>query len=219
MSRTITVKGVGKTSTPPDYVIIGMNIESKEKEYDATMDLAAKKIEYINLALEEIGFEKKAVKTTNFNIYTDYDRVKNKNGEYHDVFSGYVCRHNLKVEFDFDTKLLGKTLYAISKCLAYPELNISFTVKDTSAVKKELLKSATINAKEKAEILCEASNVQLGALLSINYNWGEINFVSRTDFDLEEKCMAMPSGGIADIDFEPEDIKASDTATFIWEII
>ena len=32
---------------------------------------------------------------------------------------------------------------------------------------------------------------------------------------LEEKCMAMPVGGLADIEIEPDD---SDTATFVWEI-
>lgn len=93
------------------------------------MELAAKKIEYLNAALEEIDFEKKSVKTTNFNVRTDYERVKDRNGNYKSLFNGYVCSHRLKVEFDFDTKRLAQTLYAISKCLAEPELSISFTVR------------------------------------------------------------------------------------------
>lgn len=218
MPRTITVKGVGRVSTAPDYVVISMSLEAKDNDYDATMELAAKKIEQLNTALEEIGFEKKSVKTTSFNVRTDYERVKDGNGNYKSVFNGYVCSHRLKVEFDFDTKRLAQTLYAISRCLAEPELSISFTVKDPTAVNTELLKSATVNAKEKAEILCEASNVKLGSLLSIDYNWGELNIISRTDYDLEEKCMAMPCSGLADIDIEPDDIDVSDTATFVWEI-
>ena len=35
---------------------------------------------------------------------------------------------------------------------------------------------------------------------------------------LEEKCMAMPVGGLADIETEPDDTDVSDTATFVWEI-
>ena len=220
MPRTITVKGVGRATTKPDYVIISMTLESKEKEYEEAMALAAKKIEYINSSFEKLGFEKSAVKTVDFNITTDYDSRRDPQGNYHQIFRGYVCRHYLKVEFDFDTKLLSCVLSAISKCLAKPVISISFTVKDPTSVKKELLKTATINAKEKAEILCEASNVQLGALLNIYYNWGEINIVSNTDFSIDEDCMSelcAPRGGAA-IDFEPEDIKASDTATFIWEI-
>lgn len=218
MPRTITVKGMGRVTTSPDYVVISMSLMAQDNDYEETMELAAKKIEYLNASLEEIGFEKKSVKTTNFNVRTDYERVKERNGNYKSVFNGYICSHRLKVEFDFDTKRLAQTLYAISKCLAEPELSISFTVKDPSAVNKELLKSATINAKEKAQILCEASGVELGQLLSIDYNWGELNIVSHTDYMLEEKCMAMPVGGLADIEIEPDDIDVSDTATFVWEI-
>lgn len=218
MSKTITVKGIGKVSAVPDYVVITMSLEAHENDYEETLELAAKKIEYLNASLVEIGFEKKAVKTTSFNVRTDYERVKDRNGNYKSVFNGYVCSHRLKVEFDFDTKRLAQTLYAISKCLAQPELSIVFTVKDASAVNKELLRSATINAKEKAQILCDASGVELGDLLSIDYNWGELNIVSHTEYMLEEKCMAMPVGGLADIDIEPDDIDVSDTATFVWEI-
>lgn len=218
MPRTITVKGMGRVTTAPDYVVISMSLEAHEQDYEATMELAAKKIEQLNASLEEIGFEKKSVKTTNFNVRTDYEREKDRNGNYKSVFNGYICSHRLKVEFDFDTKRLAQTLYAISRCLAQPELSISFTVKDPSAVNKELLKSATINAKEKAQILCEASGVELGQLLTIDYNWGELNIVSHTDYMLEEKCMAMPVGGLADMDIEPDDIDVSDTATFVWEI-
>lgn len=218
MSKTITVKGIGKVSAVPDYVVITMSLEAHENDYEETLELAAKKIEYLNASLVEIGFEKKTVKTTSFNVRTDYERVKDRNGNYKSVFNGYVCSHRLKVEFDFDTKRLAQTLYAISKCLAQPELSIVFTVKDASAVNKELLRSATINAKEKAQILCDASGVELGELLSIDYNWGELNIVSHTEYMLEEKCMAMPVGGLADIDIEPDDIDVSDTATFVWEI-
>ena len=214
MARTITVKGMGRVTTAPDSVVISMNLEAHKMDYEATMELAAKNIELLNLSLEEIGFKKKSVKTTNFNIRTDYESVRDKNGNYNSVFNGYICSHRLKVEFDFDTKRLGQTLYAISRCLVDPELSIAFTVKDPSAVNKELLKSATVNAREKAEILCEAS----GVLLTIDYNWGELNVISHTDYMLEERCMAMPVGSLADIDIEPDDIDVSDTATFVWEI-
>ncbi len=218
MSRTITVKGMGRVTTAPDYVVISMSLETQENDYERTLELAAEKIEQLNCALEAIGFEKKSVKTTTFNVRTDYERVKDRNGNYKSVFNGYVCSHRLKVEFDFDTKKLAQTLWAISKCLAHPEISISFTVKDPSAVNKKLLQSATINAREKAQILCEASGVELGGLLSIDYNWGELNVVSHTDYILEERCMALPVGGLADMDIEPDDIDVSDTATFVWEI-
>ena len=218
MPRTITVKGMGNVKTAPDYVVVSMSLEAQAMEYEETMEQAAQQIDYLNTSLEAVGFEKKSVKTTNFNVRTAYESVKDKNGNYKSVFNGYVCSHRLKVEFEFDTKRLAQTLSAISKSLAKPELSIAFTVKDSSAVNKELLKSATINAREKAEVLCEASDVELGDLLTIDYNWGELNIVSRTDYMLEERVMAMPMKAMADMDIEPDDIDVSDTATFVWEI-
>lgn len=218
MQRTITVKGVGRVTTAPDYVVISMSLETSGKEYEDTMDLAAEQIGYLGSSLEAVGFEKKSLKTTNFNVRTEYNRVKDRAGNYTNVFCGYICSHRMKIEFDFDTKRLAQVLAAISKCLAKPELSIAFTVKDPSAVSRELLQSATINAREKAKILCEASEVTLGDLLSIDYNWGELNVVSHTDYMLEDRCMALPMGAMADVDIEPDDIDVSDTATFVWEI-
>ena len=218
MPRTITVKGMGNVKTAPDYVVVSMNLETQAMEYEETMERAAQQIDYLNTSLEAVGFEKKSVKTTNFNVRTDYESVKDKNGNYKSVFNGYVCSHRLKVEFDFDTKRLAQTLSAISQSLAKPELSIAFTVKDPSAVNKELLKSATINAREKAKVLCEASDVELGDLLTLDYNWGELNIISRTDYMLEERVMAMPMRAMADMDIQPDDIDVSDTATFVWEI-
>ena len=118
-----------------------------------------------------------------------------------------------------DNKLIIQTLVAISKCIAEPELSISFTVKDSAAVNEKLLESAAINAKNKAKILCEASGVNLGQLLSIDYNWGELNIYSQTDYCLEEKCLSLPVDALADMEIEPDDIRVNDSVTFVWEIL
>ena len=214
--RTITVKGIGAVSVKPDLIVLRLSMETAEYEYDAAMKAAAEKIDFLNKALEVAGFEKKSAKTADFRVRADYDRLNDGKGNYTSVFMGYKCRHELKIEFDFDTKRLAKALSEISKCIAKPEISIDFTVKDSSAVSGELLKAAVKNAREKAEILCAASGAKLGELLSIDYNWGELHLYSATDYDVEGKCMML--GAADDMDIEPEEIKARDTATFAWEI-
>ena len=214
--RTITVKGIGAVSVKPDLIVLRLSMETAEYEYDAAMKAAAEKIDFLNKALEAAGFEKKSAKTADFRVRADYDRLNDGKGNYTSVFMGYKCRHELKIEFDFDTKRLAKALSEISKCIAKPEISIDFTVKDSSAVSGELLKAAVKNAREKAEILCAASGAKLGDLLSIDYNWGELHLYSETDYDVEGKCLMM--GAADDMDIEPEEIKARDTATFEWEI-
>lgn len=214
--RTITVKGIGAVSVKPDLIVLRLSMETAEYEYDAAMKAAAEKIDFLNKALEAAGFEKKSAKTADFRVRADYDRLNDGKGNYTSVFMGYKCRHELKIEFDFDTKRLAKALSEISECIAKPEISIDFTVKDSSAVGGELLKAAAKNAREKAEILCAASGAKLGELLSIDYNWGELHLYSATDYDVEDKCMML--GAADDMDIEPEEIKARDTATFAWEI-
>ncbi len=214
--RTITVKGIGAVSVKPDLIVLRLSMVTAEYEYDAAMKAAAEKIDFLNKALEAAGFEKKSAKTADFRVRADYDSLNDGKGNYTSVFMGYKCRHELKIEFDFDTKRLAKALSEISKCIAKPEISIDFTVKDSSAVSGELLKAAVKNAREKAEILCAASGAKLGDLLSIDYNWGELHLYSETDYDVEGKCLMM--GAADDMDIEPEEIKARDTATFAWEI-
>lgn len=218
MSKTITVKGIGKVSARPDYVILIMKLEAKDKEYDKAMEMAAGQLNQLNDCLARIGFEKENVKTTDFNVKTDYDSRKDRQGNYQRIFSGFVCSHQLKLSFDFDMKKLSRALAAVADCLMHPELSIKFTVRDPAAVNDALLREAAINAKKKAELLCEASGVKLGQLLAIDYNWGELNIYSDTRYEMEERCLCEAPVYTASIDIEPEDINVSDTATFVWEI-
>jgi len=218
MERTITVKGVGTVSVKPDYIALTLSIKETDKSYEKAMDGAAGKIDLLEVAVQRIGFEKGALKTINFNVGTQYENVKDKSGTYQRVFAGYVSSYRLKLSFDFDSKRLAAVLSAVAGSGADPELNISFTVKDPAKVSKDLLTSASANAREKAEILCHAAGVKLGTLIRIEYNWGELNIVSPTRYELEDCAMPMIARSCRAPEIEPDDIDLHDTAAFIWEI-
>lgn len=217
MVRMITVKGIGRASAKPDYVVLSMSLEAKDLNYENAMELAAAQLEQLRNSLIGIGFEKESVKTTNFNVRTDHAHVKDEYGNYQSVFNGYIVSHALKVEFDFDSRRLADALGTVAACLSNPQLNIAFTVRDATEINEEMLRSATTNAKRKAEILCDASNVTMGQLLSIDYNWSELNIFSRTEYAVAEDCMPMMRRADT-LEIEPDDIEVSDTATFVWEI-
>jgi len=219
MMKTITVKGIGSISAKPDYITISLSIDAKDKEYEKAMLQASERIESLKTAVKTFGLAESDLKTTSFNVSTDYDNVKDRQGNYQRVFAGYVCAYRLQVSFDFDAKLLAKALSSVASSGAQPELSISFTVKEPAKVTEELLANAATNAKEKAEILCRASGAELGTLVSIDYNWGEINIVSQTRYDMED-CIQplMAMGKSCAPEIELDDIDLSDTATFVWEI-
>ena len=216
MTRTITVKGVGSFKAKPDYVVISMNIESKDKDYAKAVENANKRINILEQTVSGIGFEKGSIKTTRFGVSAQYENKKDAGGNFKRVFAGYSCSYSLKLGFDFDSGRLAETLTSIAKCEAEPMLNISFTIKDPANANEELLTSAAKNARRKAEILCAASGEELGRLISINYDWSEPNFVSRAMYDAGAECMSMMRNAVPQM--EPDDIELSDTAAFVWEI-
>ena len=219
MMRTITVKGVGNVSAKPDYISISMTIESVENDYDKAMDGAARRIENLKAAAVSVGYEKEALKTISFNVETRYENVKDRQGSYKREFAGYACVYRLKLAFDFDSKQLAKVISAIANSGANPELSIAFTVKNPAKVSEELLESAAQNARAKAEILCKAAGAELGQLISIDYNWGELNIVSRTSYEMEDCLMPLAAmDKCCAPEIEPDDINVSDTVAFTWEI-
>lgn len=216
MNKTVTVKGSGKASARPDTVVISMELESRNREYDAAMNAASTNIAELTGSLVSAGFAKEDIKTVNFNVNTEHKSVQDRNGNYRREFSGYLVAHDLRLEFGLDTARLSKALSAIGGCGAHPSISTAFTVKDPTALNSELLRSAAESARSRAEVLCAASGMKLGQLVTIDYSWGELNVYSNTRYAMAEECLAL--GSAADIDIEPEDISVSDTVTFVWEM-
>lgn len=197
---------------------MSLTLKTVRADYDKAMDEAAKHLEQLRSAIAEIGFTKDDLKTSSFDVGTEYENERDENGNYKQIFVGYRVTHGLKLEFDFDSQRLSKVLGAIAVCIAEPELNVQFTVKDKEAVDAALLQSACANAKAKAEILTKASGATLGELVSIDYNWGELHLFSQTQYDMEDTCMRMASAAPTSIEIEPDNIDISDSVTFVWEI-
>lgn len=216
MDRLITVKGTGTVSLKPDITIITMNLESQHLEYDQTMQLATNSVDMLTSAIESAGFDKKDLKTTNFNIRTNYESYTDHDNNYKTKFVGYICEQELKIEFDFDSKMISNVFSAISKSTVHPRLGIEFSVRDKTAVIEELLIQTAENARKKSAILVKAAGVKLGQLMSINYNWDEIHLYSPTRYDMESKVMALGSSAAPNI--EPDDITVSDAVAYVWEI-
>jgi uncharacterized protein YggE len=215
-TKTITVKGIGKVNTRPDQTIVSLTLSAADPNYEETMRKASTQLDALRVALMDVQFDKDALKTANFNVEPEFENEKDRNGNYKRRFVGYRCQHELRLEFDFDMSRLSKVLGALSQCVAEPEFSVQFTVKDKDAISSELLKNAAENARKKAEILCAAAGVAFGELLTIDYNWGEINVYSPTQYEMSDRCLT--AAAPCSIDIEPDDINASDTATFVWEL-
>ena len=217
MNRTITVKGTGSISRKPDQVVVNLTIETMKKDYDQTVEDAAKQYQQLQAALEEVGFNREEIKTTRYSVNPKYEIYQNrKEGRNVKAFVGYLCTHRIRVYFDYDMKRLSRVLSAVASMEnAEPEMDVRFTLKDEDAVCEELLRSAAENARRKAEVLTSASGVKLGQLVTVHYNWDELDFYSSTDY---ARSPRMCGSACDNLEITPEDIKLSDTAAFVWEL-
>lgn len=217
--RTIHIKGTGSATAVPDYVIITMELQAQHMEYVQAMRIGSQQVAMLQDAVCEVGFSVDDLKTTAFSVDAEYEseeRRENGRTTYHRLFIGYVCKHSLKLAFDFDTERMEKAITAIGDCLSQPEISIAFTVKNKQAMRDQILESAAQDARHKAEILCKASGVALGDLLRVEYSWDEINISHSLDLKME--CCASLAEDAPSFDFHPDDIEAGDNVDFYWEI-
>ncbi|MBE5936854.1 MAG: DUF541 domain-containing protein [Lachnospiraceae bacterium] len=221
MERTIRVTGKGILSVKPDTVRLIMTIEGMKDEYDETLEQSALMTEELKNLFENLDFERNSLKTLQFDINAVYESYQASDKSWQRRFEGYKFIHRTKIEFPVDNSRLGRILYALGHSCVCPEFRIEYTVAEPERCKNELLAEAVKDSKAKAEVLAKAADVSLGDILTIDYSWGEIEFVSRPmdRMMLEDCCLNEAiTDGTYDIDIDPDDIKVSDTVTVVWNI-
>ena len=214
--RTIRVTGRGSVSVKPDTTSLKITFEGAYKDYEETVKQSAEKTKILREAIEKSGLHGEDLKTKDFSINSEYESYRDHNDDYKKRFIGYKFHHRTEIQFPTDNKILGRILYELSVCSVKVEFSIGYTVKDKDEVKKEVIKRAVENSREKAEILATAAGVKLGEVQSIDYSWGEIEIRTSPVDMFEVKSCKMESS--YDIDIEPDDIDVADTVTILWEI-
>ncbi len=216
MEKTIRVTGKGKISVTPDTIRLLITQSSVESTYEGAIRESAERKKGLNEVLVALSFKKEDLKTLRYNVNTEYEEYQARDKSWKRRLEGYRYTHRMKLEFPKDNAMLGKLLGAISKITGEPEFSLEYTIADPEAAKNELLAKAVEDSKAKASVLTSAAGVELGDILTIDYSWGEVDFISR------------PTGGVmlyeeeydgsCDIDIEVDDINVTDTVTVVWAI-
>ena len=212
--KTITVRGTGTASKRPDKITLTLSVEGKSGDYETALAESSERVEKLTAALIASGAGRP--KTTDYDVRTEYKSVRDEEGNYTRVFDGYVSAYSLTVSFGLDMELLAAAIGAVSASGAEPGIGVSFGLYDPASLDAELLRAAAVNAKEKAEVLCGAMGKKLGELISIDYDFKNQNRISRTNIECAT-LGAAPKRAMACV--EPDDIEASDSASFVWEIV
>ena len=217
--RTIRVTGNGLLEIAPDTTRITISLHGLYPEYGDALRHSSEDSSVLREMVFQLGFQKTDLKTLSFDIDARYESYRDDRGDFHQRLLGYEFTHVMKLEFPNDRDRLGTILYTLAHGKLTPEFSISYTIADPEAAKNEVLARAVSDSRAKAEVICQAAGVQLLAIESIDYSWGQINLeVSpMRDSVIAEKCMSLPTASY-DMDIEPDDISIRDTVTVIWEI-
>lgn len=217
MEKTMRVTGKGKLSVKPDLIRLLLDTTKVCKTYEEALAKSAEQTEELKNCFEGLGFARTDLKTLRFSVDTEYENYRDENNVWKNRFLGYRFTHGMKLEFDADNERLGRVLYQLARTECHPEFRINYTIKDTEAAKNKLLAKAVADSGEKAKVLAEAAGVALGAIVNIDYSWGELEIVSAP----VERCMMSAPNAAMDsykMDIEPDDIDVTDTVTVVWEI-
>ncbi|WP_295096980.1 SIMPL domain-containing protein [uncultured Catenibacterium sp.] len=219
MDKTMKITGKGKVSVKPDIIRLNMTMEESYKEYEVTLSQSSETTKILKELFVSLGFNKEDLKTRSFDIDTKYESYKAKDQSWKKKLVGYTYTHRMLIEFDADNKKLGKILYALAHGVITPEISIEYTVSDPEKHKDELLKNAIEDSKHKAEVLANAADIELDDIVSIDYSWGEISFVSEPIQNFAFASAEQTTGRTGyDIDIEADDIDVTDTVTVIWNM-
>ena len=219
--REMRVTGRGRISVKPDRIRLMLTLTDVKKDYDKAIREASEKSAELQKAFAGCGFKPEDLKTVNFSVDAEYTGYSDKNGNWKQRFNGYRFNQMLKIEFPLDNELLGRILYALAKSGVKSEFRIQYTVKDVEACRNELLGNAIRDAKEKANVLAEASGVKLGAIQSIDYSFGTVDIYSepvnfRSMKVAEACCEDSQAYGM---NIVADDIQIDDNVTVCFEIV
>jgi len=208
--RILKVQGKGQVAAEPDLIMISFDIESKAKDYEESLRQLNTRVDDLRGSMSASGLDRARLKTTAYNV-----RVETQYSGGKHIFGNYVASHRLQIELQVEKELLNNVLRQIAQGQSGAEIKLTFSVKDKDALRKKVLTQAVQSAKENAATLALAAGVTLGKLIQMDYGWSEVHIYDR---EANILCESKLSYSLSDPDIEPEDVKAEDTVTLVFEI-
>lgn len=204
----VVVSSTGTVSVVPDQAQVSMAVVKRDPNLGRALASNNSTAEKLINTLKQAGIEPADIKTTNFNVYPQYDYSQSEAR-----VIGYEVRNELTVIVK-DLDKLGSILDLAITTGANNLNYITFQKADTSAAENEALTQAVNRAREKAAVLANAVGNRLGKVESINEGFTEpIRYNSSISAD-----MIAGLGKEAAVPVLPGDINITANVTVIYEM-
>ncbi|WP_321375413.1 SIMPL domain-containing protein [uncultured Draconibacterium sp.] len=215
--RIITVEGKSEVKILPEEIWFNVSLTVKDQDYKTCADLAVQKLAEIKSLFTENGIEKDMIKTNRYSVR----EIQRHDPELRKMVSdGYQATIPLTVRTNRDYDK-NNVIFKLIKDNLESNFNMNFALSEEqiAAVKAKLIKLAVDDAKEKAEIITQAAEVELGKIAHIQY--GEPNLVGINNPPALRKADVMVRGmaqnEIVDL-LEPDEVKMATNIVISWNL-
>jgi len=211
-TNTISVSGQGTEKVTPDLITIYFNVDTKgatSKEADDANSVIVNKLKN---AIISLGFEESDLTTQSYNIYPIYSTSGQQ-------ITGYTASHSLLIEFSIDKKdEISSVIDAGTSAgagISYINFELSPTLEQQ--YKAEAIKTASEDARVKAEAIASGFNKKLGKLVSVSLD--SFNYYPMRVYDSETVSGGVSSAesaktAVAGITPSSQDVNAFVTAVY-----
>lgn len=151
----ITVNGTGETQVSADTAVISIGVSARDKDVLKAQQKVNETIAAVRRALAGKGVPEECINTDYLNIYAIYDYSGDE-----EQIAAYNANSTLAVKVT-DMDSVGLLIDEAFAAGANTLNGISFSASDTEEAKAQSLRKATEEAKQKAEILAEASGLKI----------------------------------------------------------
>lgn len=218
--RTITVTGRATVKAKADVTRIRMEINGTDMEYEGAIRKCAENHRDMRDRLESVGLDRDGLRTVSQRVEPHYEEVsyEGRDGTRRTkrVRQGFEYEDVLSFEFPTDNETLGRMLTVMLRAPCQPDVRMSFVSSDPEGSRKEALRLAAEDAREKAGILASALGCGLDCVVDVSYESSS----GRDYRGMEDMClcssMAMDNGIETDID--PQDVSFTEAVEVVWKI-
>lgn len=164
---TLSVEGTGEANAAPDQATVAIGITTHAADAAKAQNDNAWTAAQIQKAIAALGIDAKDIQTQNYSFRPTYRTEENRRGE----INGYTV-DNTVIVCVRDIKLTGKVVDAALSHGANEISSLSFTASDARALRKEALKNAIADARDKADIIAQGLGKRIVGIQTVSENTG-----------------------------------------------
>ena len=166
----LSVSGQGSAEAEPDRAVVTIGVKTHAADAQEAQAENAAAATRIRQALNDLGISNQDIQTRNYNFYPTYRNTAGRENE----IDGYDAVNSIIVTLE-DIHWVGKAIDTALNHGANQISSLSFDVRDTKRMRKEALRAAVLDARDKADIISASLGKRIVGIKSISENTGTIH--------------------------------------------